>query len=194
MRKLLLGLCLLLAVPAGLAAEQAASTEQDNVLLAQVLRHYQKHGFTVVMPDTRLNHGVPTDPKELAQSKRFIVGEFARHKLEVKALVDTLYARNMRPVRLTLKSAPDQGYLVDDGSYRKYFDHDGGGWERWYKEHPEAEGMTTVSLPAYDEKSGLLLVYIGTQRHWLDGAGYVVLFRLDKDGLHELGAVMMWIS
>ncbi len=189
----------LLALAAGACASGAwageeVSSAQDNALLAQVLKHnFGDGGYTVVSPEAEIEHMSGRDAAEIAQSKKFIVEQLGVKDKALPALVDQLFERNRNPVRLTLKSAQDDGYIIDDGSYAQYF-HNGGGWEKWYQDHPMARGLTTVSIPVLDEKSGLLLVYVGTQHHWLDGAGFVVLYRLDKDGLHELARVMMWIS
>ena len=194
MKRLLFLMLALLALAPGARAEEAVSTEQDNALLAQVLKlNFNDLGYTVVWPEAEIAHMGGRDAAEIAQSKKYIVENLGVKDKALPALVDRLFERNRKPVRLTLKSAPDDGYIIDDGTYAKYFDH-GGGWEKWYAEHPSAHGATTVSIPVLDEKSGLVLVYLGTQRHWLDGAGYMLLYRKDKDGLHELARVMLWIS
>jgi len=81
-----------------------------------------------------------------------------------------------------------------DGKFANYFKEDGGGWEKWYKENPKAHGITTVSLPAYDPKTGLVLLYMGTQVHWLAGSGRVILYSYEKGELKELKRLEMWIS
>jgi hypothetical protein len=114
---------------------------------------------------------------------------------DIASLVDRLFERNKQTFRLSIKSSAKDGYVVDyDGKYRAYFKENGGGWEKWYKENPTAHGITTVSLPVYDEKSGLVLVYKGTQTHWRTGAGWVILYNYEKGKLKELKKVMMWIS
>lgn len=199
MKKFLSVVFALLALAAGACASGAwageeVSSAQDNALLAQVLKHnFDEGGYTVVRPMTGLSHMGGRSSAEIANSKKFIIGGLGVRDKALPALVDRLFERNRNPVRLTLKSAPDDGYLIDDGSYAGYFQN-GGGWEKWYQDHPMARGLTTVSIPVLDAESGLVLVYVGTQRHWLDGAGFVLLYRLDKDGLHELARVMMWIS
>jgi hypothetical protein len=195
MKKLVSLLFVVLALAAaGAYADGEVSTEPENALLAQVLKHnFNEPGYTVVWPEAEIAHMGGRDAAEIAQSKKYVLEQLRVRDAALPGLVDKLFERNKSPVRLTLKSAQDDGYIIDDGTYAKYFEH-GGGWEKWYADHPAAHGATTVSIPVLDEKSGLLLVYVGTQRGWLEGAGFMLLYRKDKDGLHELARVMMWIS
>jgi hypothetical protein len=153
--------------------------------------------FTVVNPQTdafHLTRGEDSED-ERRQSREFLRKELAVPDYDVRPLVDQLLARNARPHRLSLKSDPARGYVVDDeGKYDKYFEKDGGGWERWYKENPNAHGMTGVSLPAHDAKAGYLLIYVGTQAHWLNGAGHVILYRVTDGKLKRVKQLMLWIS
>jgi len=187
-------------VAAGAWAGDDTSTEQENAYLALVLKHADSEGgYTVVAPQTGLSHVQRGDEQQTRQSKQYIVEQFAKSGAEVSkdavaALVDRLFERNKKSVRLSLKSSPGDGYIIDDGEYEKYFQDGGGGWEKWHKERPQAHGYTTVSIPVYDEKSGLLMLYIGTQSDWLAGAGWVMLFRYENGSLHAIGRVMMWIS
>src|SRR5262249_16177426 len=139
--------------------------------------------YTVVaaQTETEVAHWDRGDPERIRESKRYIAEHLQTEGIEVTELVDRLYARNAKPVRLTLESSPKDGYVIDfDGQYAKYFEKNGGGWEEWHKEKPKAHGYTTVSLPAYDAKTGLVLVYRGTQYDWLAGAGSIILYRYEK--------------
>ncbi|MGA3283734.1 MAG: hypothetical protein ABSD57_04660 [Verrucomicrobiota bacterium] len=171
-------------------------TEQEGTILALVLRQsYTDGGYTVVSPEAGLSHMDAGDSKEVKDSKKYIRDHLQTNGVDVAKLVDRLFERNKKAVRLSIKSSPKDGYIVDyDGKYEKYFKKDGGGWERWYKENPNAHVSTTVSLPIYDEKSGLVLVYKGIQTHWLAGSGWMILYRYEKGELKELKKVMMWIS
>jgi hypothetical protein len=79
--------------------------------------------------------------------------------------------------------------LVLQRSYK-----DGGGWEKCYKETPKAHGNTTVSIPVYDKKTGIVLVYMGTQSHWLAGSGWIIAYEYKEGKLKEMKRVMLWIS
>jgi hypothetical protein len=113
---------------------------------------------------------------------------------EVAELVDRLFERNKKPVRLSIESRPKDGYVVDDGRYQKYFEDGGGGWDEFYKEDPQPWGMTEVMLPVYDQETGLVLVYQGTRSGPLSGSGNVTLYRYEKGALEELDQVEVWAS
>lgn len=156
---------------------------------------YEEGGYTIVTPQTRLNHSIINEPNRVAQTKKYIFENIKIEKYEISKLVDLLFERNKISVRLSLKSSPKNGYIIDyDGKYEKYFEKDGGGWKKLYKENPKADGLTTVSLPAYDRKTSILLVYIGTQKHGLSGSGWVIAYKYKNGKLKELARVMLWIS
>jgi len=167
-----------------------------NDLLALVLKTgFKAQGYTIVSPQTRLGMGETKDAAEIEASKKYIREGLKAEGYDFTKLIDALYACNSPSVKLTLPSAPDDGYVVDyDGKFSKYFEGEGGGWEALRKENPLAAGMTTVSLPVLDKKNGIVLVYVGTQYDWTAGSGSVFAFRLEKGALREIGSVMMWIS
>ena len=169
----------------------------DNDLLAQVLqRHYQDGGYTVVDPKTSLDLGFTGEtPAETANTKELIRRAFGVKGCDVGPLLDMLLEKNKTQVSLSLVSSPGDGYLVEyDGRFQKHFAKDGGGWEAWYRDNPTAHGHTRVSLPVYDANTGMVLVYIGTQTHWLAGAGYLVAYKLVDGHVVELCRIMLWIS
>ncbi len=139
-------------------------TEDElNKFLAVVLtRSYDDGGFNVVDPTTVASSfgpypGFEKEMIEFMQSKLQIEG------FDAKPLVDALHEVNRKSIRLTLPSDEAKGYVIDyDGRYDRYFDADGGGWEKLYEENPKAHGMITVSLPVYDREKGILLVYVIT--------------------------------
>jgi hypothetical protein len=170
-------------------------SEQDNRLLALVLTQKSPDGgFTVVSPDTSL--GVTMDePADIAERRAYIAKGLELPGVDIAKIVDAFAAKNAKSVRLTLKSAPEAGYIVDyAGEYSKYFKEGGGGWEQWRKDHPQAHGSTTVSLPHWDKPSGIVLCYVGQQVGWLAGSGFVIAYKYDGKTLTELKRIMLWIS
>jgi hypothetical protein len=171
----------------------------DTEILAMVLkRSYEDGGFTVVEAETSASFLSPQDPEyaeEARETREYVLAELEQMGLEEKALLDEFVRRNAEPVRLNLESSTEDGYLVDyEGKYDAYFEDDGGGWEKWYEENPNAHGSTTVSLPVFDEESGVILIYIGSQTHWLAGIGYLVAYRYEDGNLREIGRVELWMS
>jgi hypothetical protein len=58
----------------------------------------------------------------------------------------------------------------------------------------QADGLHPLLTLNVNPKTGLVLVYVGTQSHWLAGAGWVILYKYEKGELKEISKVMMWIS
>ena len=126
---------------------------------------HENHGFIVVDPyynPHRHPHGGSSD---LFLSKK----DASRRRAGLKDTilvpsVDRLFDKNRTPQRLKLESHPDKGYLIDyKGRFARYFEGKGGGWNARHWDHPEAHGHVRVTLPAYDEKEGMVLIYTDTQ-------------------------------
>ncbi len=194
---LAVGICLLW-VSLGVTQNTKGQVD-DNLLLAMVLEKAfgGRGGFTVVSPKTFfLSHMAPfRDGVELTKAKQKMKEHFNNEGYNIDSLVDLLFERNSRSVRLSLKSCPQNGYFIDyQGEYARYFKKNGGGGDKRYKEHPDARGDTRISLPAYDPDLHILLVYLETQADVLAGAGYVVAYRYENAQLNELGRITIWIS
>lgn len=185
--------CLLLSTSC--AAGEDTPVE-DSLLLSLVLqRSFEDGGYTVVSPQTKIFIDV-NDPEEVEETKEYILESLKMEGRNIRKLVDLLFERNKTPVRLPLESSPEDGYLIDDeGKFINYFlEEDGDGWEKWRLENPKAHCMTSVSLPAYDTKTNVFVIYIGTQCDWLAGVGWVIAFKYENDQLSELGRVALWVS
>ena len=170
--------------------------DEENAVLRLVLEGgFEDGGYTVVDPQTSLGNYNFSDTEQIARAKQSIRREIAIAEHDVSALVDQLFQKNAKATTLTLPSAPGNGYLIDkDGQFQKYFLEGGGGWEAWYKDHPKAHGMTTVSRPAIDEVNDLVLVYTGVQLDWEVGSGWIILYEYKEGKLKELKRAMLWIS
>jgi hypothetical protein len=180
-------------------AQNTKGQVDDNLLLAKVLEKAfgGGSGFTVVSPKTFfLSQMAPfRDGIEQTKAKEKMKEHFKNEGYNIDPLVDLLFERNMRSVRLSLKSCPQNGYFIDyRGKYAKYFEGKEGEGDKLYKEHSKARGQTRISLPAYDPDLHILLVYYGTHADLLAGAGYVVAYRYENAQLNELGRITIWIS
>lgn len=190
---------LVLAASGAWAGDEGA-TEQENRLIELVLKQNRPdRGYIVVYPETIFDPS-PWDPNnpEYAQ-KAAVFQKTLVQRLEEKgvppALARRLFERNQNSVRLAIPSSLNDGYIVDDGTYQRYFEKDGpAGWKRWYEEHPEARGYASVSLPVYDETAGLVLVYFAITQGRLHGAGWVILYRYENGALKELARERLWVS
>ena len=92
-------------------------------------------------------------------------------------LIERLYEINKTPPSFTLKSSPDNGYLIDyDGEFASLFEKGGSGWNGWRSSYPNATCNVEVSFPAYDPSSGFALVYVGWQGDYLFGRGDIISY------------------
>lgn len=170
-------------------------TEEENKILALVLKkHYPNDGYTVVNPETDDKKGLLWGDNA-KETKKYLLDRLQTNGVVLSGLLDRLLERNKESVRLTLKSSIKDGYLIDyDGEYENFFKTGGDGWQKWHTERPKADGMTTVSLPVYDQKAGLVLVYSGTQSDWEAGSGWLILYTYKNGQLKEINRVELWIS
>lgn len=193
MRYLILSIFFLLSFTQVHAQDRLAAIE-GGIFLAKVLKtSFQDGGYTVVAPLTDISH---LDPKAFNDDyKKNLLSELQIEGEDISKLLDSLLETNRTPVKLLMPSSPENGYLIDfEGKFSKYFQKGGGGWQKWYEENPQAHGFTTVSLPAYDSTSGLVLVYKGTQSHYLAGEGGLIIYRYKDGELIELKRATMWVS
>jgi hypothetical protein len=190
---------LMAALAAPLTSSCAAPPEplDDNTILSLILTSpFADGGYTVVSPRTSLD-GLGTT--QYAQTSFGGIG-YIRAYLRVRdydltGLIDILAERNKESTPLTIASSIRQGYYIDyENKFSRYFEKGGGGWEQLRAENPWAHGMTTISLPAYDPKTGIILVYIGTQWDWTTGEGRIYAFQYRNGVLKELKSVELWIS
>jgi len=191
--KSVIALVIALAIASVCRAAQAEANDQDNAILGRLLQEWNENeGYLVVDPVTSMGRHKITNPSGLKESlKRALEPE----GYDVGQLVDKLLEKNRTPTRLSLQSRPERGYLVDyHGQFGRYFEKNGGGWKAWHRDHPEAHGYVRVSLPAYDEKAGIVLVCIDIQSDRLAGAGYVVAYMYENGYLRELGRVTRRVS
>jgi hypothetical protein len=175
----------------GVAVAGGAISEEDKKILSLVLKEPLVDGeYTVVARETGL--GFSSEKKFL----KYVEGQLKTNRVYKAGMLDELINHNKSKVTLTIPSSEKDGYVIDtEGKYENYFSSDkSGGWKKWYEDHPKARGMTTVSLPMYDKKRGLVLVYKGWQAHYLEGDGEVILYKYNKGELKKIGEVNVWVS
>jgi hypothetical protein len=182
----------------GWAAENQ-STNLDNTILALALSDaYANGGYVVVRPKAELDNVESSTAQHIKEWLSSRAG--GDTPAVIGALVDQLFERNRgsgtkQALRLTLASSVTNGYVVDhDGKYAKYFRNDGGSWPRFYEENPKVRGIVTISLPAYDERTGLVVLYRGTHEGGLQGYGEAILYRYEGGKLRKLNSITLWIA
>lgn len=192
---LILAAALLTVLWAAAKADVPPPDLEEPALLRLVLQEdFGDGGFTVVETETSGSF-YPGPDKDTEPLRKLLREKLMVEGVDLAPLIDRLIEVNRKKVPIKLDSDPAKGYVFDtDGMFRKYFAKGGGGWEAWYRDHPKARGITTVSRPVYDPVNRLVLVYKGRQEHALAGAGFVYLYRLEAGKLVVLGRIMLWIS
>jgi hypothetical protein len=132
--------------------------------------------------------GVGTE-KDLERRRQRILDDLRVEGLDLTPLLDALVDVNRTPVRLHMTSDRGNGYLMDHtGEYRR------GSWHAFYKDHPDSLGVAEVSRPIYDEKTGILLIYVCLHRGTRAGRGSLFAFKYEGGILKKLAEAELWIS
>ena len=71
--------------------------------------------------------------------------------------------------------------VLTQAQRNEMFNQNTSGWETFYKNYPSAPGITEVSRVGFNKSFDQALVYVGTQSHYLAGAGYYVLLVKTND-------------
>ncbi|MHC4310362.1 MAG: hypothetical protein ACYSSN_10480, partial [Planctomycetota bacterium] len=165
--------------------------------LKLIITKFRKGGRYIVV-ETKTGFGDTidlNDKEEIKQIKKIVKKNLVIPKYNISSLLDALFEINRESVTIETESDVKQGYLIDrKKQFDDYFEENGGGWEKLYQENPNVKGFTTVSIPAYDKDNNILLVYEGTQSHWLAGVGWIIAYKVEKNELIELSRVKLWIS
>ncbi|OGX27559.1 MAG: hypothetical protein A2879_04825 [Omnitrophica WOR_2 bacterium RIFCSPHIGHO2_01_FULL_49_10] len=196
MKKIIISLILCCAITPLAWPEIQQDVKKNCNLLGLILAQNHEEGrYMVVEPKTGLGHLDINNKEEINQAREYIKKELIIPEYDIFALLDALFELNRESISLEIESDMQQGYVIDrDNHFMKYFEKNGGGFKKLYQENPKAFGITVVSIPVYDEKSNIILVYLGTQAELLAGAGWVIAYRIEGEKLIELGRVMLWIS
>ncbi len=84
--------------------------------------------------------------------------------------------------------------LLTQTEMNQFFGQNQDGWQAFYKNYPDAPGITSLSRVGFNPTYDQALVYIGTQSHYLAGAGYYALM-VKVNGTWTVSIKSMtWIS
>lgn len=164
--------------------------------IAQILSSMNKDGtYTVLAPETSMGLVNVDNRFELEAEKLSIKMLLMTPGYDVSQMVDALFAVNHKTSRFSLPSSKENGYVVDyDEKYLNYFKGTGDGWEKLREANPNVRGITRVSIPIFDRKQNILMMYINVQNDWLAGDGRIVIYKYEAKKLHEISSATLWIS
>jgi len=167
--------------------------EFERVLIA-ILTHDHMGGrhnaFDVFDPEMSF-HGVLDNEG----SQDWLKSKFSKNGYDFDTHIETLFSRNAHSTHMTIPSSPEDGYLIDyDGKFSSYLQNSKDGWRKLREENPKAGLMFEISVPAYDQDSGIILVYVGWQNEKNFGQGNVIAFKYQDGILKEIHRVLVWIA
>jgi hypothetical protein len=163
--------------------EPRESNARDNAIIAQVLE-LECEGclFTVVDPMTDTLQMFHLPEKFMADGHEFA------------PLIKKLIKKNKKPVRLTLESSFVNSYVIADiRKFEKLYFYGICRFYRLLNIYPPLYRQLGISLPVYDEKEGIVLIYSGGGG-FLIGRGDLIFYRLEDGKLREIDRLMLWIS
>ena len=185
--------------------EETLDTE-DNRIISLVLSEFfgDKPGYRVVDPQLALPY-IGTSAEDRKHFGGWIQEGLFLPYLQTNPapsqigedyfadFVDRFLLKNTDLGRLTLESSPQEGYYIDyDSKFDRYFESDQeAGWRRMGFCRPSV-GMADVSLPLYDEETGLIIIYLGTWDAPIVGSGYIFLLQMQEGELWVISSVLVW--
>lgn len=123
------------------------------------------------------------------------------------ALLASLRARNTRPAAIPSSLARRGVRLVSHAEVKaafretwwdelklRLFGVDTGWWEDFYKRYPDADGITTFSLPGYSQDRASAVVYCAHSSGGLAGEGSLVLLRRVDGTWKVVRRIGLWVS
>ena len=186
-------------------------TSLENELIVQIFKQApnidsegnlnkdNKQRYYVVEPLTSnlsIFLGSSDKEKGIIRYKNIWTERLHPEQVDISHLVDSFFSRNKMQARLGIKSSKSDGFLVDyENSKNDIFEKkDGGGWKGFYSAHPNSYGISTISIPAYDDKMKLVLVYRSLSGGSLYGSGWIFLYSYADGQIKLLRKRELWRS
>ena len=168
--------------------QSLVTTKEENELLAYILGYKGRGEHFVVNPHTHIDDlALPSIRKDTIE----MIAKSMGHA----ELVERLFNENDKSVAITLTSDERQGYhIASDAEYRRFIVNNRREWLQLIKDTPNLSGLITVSIPAYEPPSGILLVYLAITTSFNASKGYIMEFELKEKQLRLLKELVLWVS
>ncbi len=185
----LLAACTPLATPAPTLAEAEVEVEEQAVYVAVFEELFGDPQMYVLMSET--SPGIEGE-EGMDSILEFILPQMTGLDEETAT---SFQVRNEAayPVRADMDLGLPYVLLTHDEA-NQIFAINTDGWDVFYTRYPNSPGLTTVSQVGFNADFTQALVYVGTQSHWLAGAGYYVLLEKSFGTWQIEQQVMAWIS
>lgn len=162
--------------------------EEEAVYAALLASIFPEARLYVLQSETEY-HAAPEDLEELLEYVR--EGQPGLQE----ATVESFRARNATVSLLRPDMQLGRPYvLLTHDEINQIFGLNTSGWDVFYTRYPYAPGLTRLSRVGFSADYTQALVYIGTQSHWLAGAGYYVLLEKVNGQWKIVQMTMVWIS
>jgi hypothetical protein len=162
----------------------------NDQVLALVLRWLgsQSSGYVVVQPESTFNstNWNPKDSHDFERWEEWVKQQFRLNKLDADAATELEFRLNREDKPLSIQSSPGNGYVIDYDRMFAY-DFERVGWERLHALWPDVQAYAGVSVPAYDKKRGIVLVYV---QYPLQGTMFAL--RYEDGALREEARIDLW--
>jgi hypothetical protein len=111
------------------------------------------------------------------------------------SLKDSFAAQNAQPVPLEDRfNLALPVTLLNQTDFNRFFGKSGKGWDEFYLQYPNSQGVLTLSKVGFNAQGNKALVYAGNQSYSLAGAGYAYVLGFENGAWKVLNQVMLWIS
>jgi hypothetical protein len=166
-----------------LILSQVQNNAQHNYVNPEMSFSYGHHDSQYII------NGFASTPN----TRNSIEALFAESGYEFSALIELHQERNQTPTQMEIPSSPGNGYIIDyDGEFHAYlFDN---GWESTRREFPGTYGYVSISNPAYDPETGVVIVYIELGLGPTTGTGDVCIFHYKDDELTRVACLQLLIA
>jgi hypothetical protein len=124
-----------------------------------------------------------------------IRSELRYQGLPLDKLVEKFSETNRKPVLMDIPSSIERGYVIDySKKYASYFEEDGSGWIGLRQENPQVQALVSLSVPAYDPSTGLVMIYVGWLGDSLFGEGDIFVYKYIFGEMILVTSLVEWIS
>jgi hypothetical protein len=176
--------------PTSLPTPSASDMDTEEVAVYAAL-------LQSMYPDLRLvlTEKTATDPGGVENTASVLEHALTQLKDVDPQTAASFQVRNEAQVSLKPNMNIGQEYVIlTEENMRNIFNVNQNGWDVFYADYPGAPGITTLSRVGFNDAMDQALVYVGTQSHWLAGAGYIVLMKKVNGVWVVDQQVMTWIS
>lgn len=119
----------------------------------------------------------------------YVKKEFRRQGYKFDSVIEDLYARNRVRVTLDIQSDMSGAYFIDhEGLIKKY----SGNPKTLRNDNPQFHSWMEISIPVYDEKAGVVLIFRTIYRNLDNADGSVVAYRYEGENLEYIAMVPLY--